>query len=184
MGLRVKGQAIVGFERTLAELRGPDAMEALSPHLSSELIEVLRHREVLSVGWYPVEWYAALHAAARRVHGAAVSRDIGRAATRRDVTTLYRFILRFLSPPTLVNQIHRIFGMAVDGGEVTVEENQAGTARIRFDGCPGSNRGIWEDMLGTMESLIELCGGRDCSARVVAGGNDGDTAMTCVLTWK
>jgi hypothetical protein len=184
MGIRVKGQAIVAFERTLAELKGPDAMSALAPHLGSELVQVIKNREVLSVGWYPIEWYAALHDAAQNVHGAAISREIGRAATRHDVTTLYRFILRFLSPTTLVSQIKRIFGMAFDGGEVVIEENKSGSARIRFVGCPGSNRGVWEDMLGSIETLLELCGGRESSARVVAGGSDGDAAMTCVLTWK
>lgn len=184
MGIRVKGQAIVAFERTLVELKGPEAMAALFSHLGPELVQVIKNREVLSVGWYPLEWYSALHDAAQAVHGVAISRDIGRAATRHDVTTLYRFILRFLSPTTLVNQIKRIFGMAIDGGEVVIEENRNGAARLRFVSCPGSNRGTWEDMLGSLETLLELCGGRECTARVVAGGNDGDAGMTCALTWK
>ncbi len=42
MGIRVKGQAIVAFERTLAEIRGPEAMAALSPHLTPELLQNIK----------------------------------------------------------------------------------------------------------------------------------------------
>lgn len=184
MGMRVKGQALVGFQRALGELKGPDAMERLTPHLPADVIAVLKSREVISVGWYPIEWYVALHAAAQAAHGPSISRAIGRSATFHDVTTLYRFVLRFLSPTTLVNQMKRIFNMAVDGGEVFIEENRDGAARVRFSGCPGSSRGTWDDMLGSIEALLELCGGREPAARIVAGGNDIDAGMTCVVTWK
>lgn len=184
MGVLVKGQALVAFERTLLELKGPAAMDALAPHLPQDVQRAMRSREVLPVGWYPIEWFAALHAAAHTLHGSSISREIGRAATRHDVTTLYRFILRFLSPDMLVNQIGRIFRMVVDSGEATVEENRGGTARVRFSGCEGANRGTWDDMLGSTEVLIELCGGRDATGRVISGGGDGESWMSCQFTWR
>ncbi len=184
MGIRVKGQAILAFERTLAEIHGPDAMAALQAHVLPDVAVALKSREVLAVGWYPMEWFASLHAAAQLVYGPSVSREIGRLATRHDVTTLYRFILRFVSPATLMAQMKRVFAMVCDGGGVIVEENLAGAARVRFIGCIGANRGTWDDMLGSTETLLELCGGRDANARVIEGGADGDNSMTCVLTWR
>jgi len=184
MGIRVKGQGFVGFERTIVELKGPQAMTALMPHLPADVVLVLRNREILSVGWYPIEWYASIHSAAQALHGESISREIGRAATRHDVTTLYRFILRFLSPTTLIGQMKRLHAMIADGGDVVVEENRDGAARVRFTACAGGNRGTWEDMLGSFETLLELCGGRNVVARAIAGGNDGDPGMTCVLTWR
>lgn len=180
----MKGQALVAFERTLLELKGAAAMDALAPHLPPEVERAMRSREVLPVGWYPIEWFAALHTAGQKLHGASISREIGRAATRHDVTTLYRFILRFMSPDTLVNQMGRIFRMVVDTGEAVVEESRSGTARVRFSGCHGATRGTWEDMVGSTEVLIELCGGRDVTGRVVDGGGDGEGSMTCVFTWR
>lgn len=184
MGVLVKGQSIVAFERTLLELKGDGAMEAIAPHLPADLRQALKNKEVLPVGWYPIEWFAAVHTAGQAVYGASISREIGRAATRHDVTTLYRFILRFMSPDTLVNQMGRIFRMIVDTGEAVVEENRDGTARVRFSGCPGANRGTWDDMLGSAETLIELCGGRDATGRIVSGGGDGEGSMSCLLTWR
>lgn len=184
MGVRVKGQALVAFERTLLELKGERAMDALAPHLPDDLRQALRNREILPMGWYPIEWFATLHAAGQIVHGAGISREIGRVATRHDVTTLYRFILRFLSPDTLVSQMSRILRMVVDSGEVVVDQKGNGAALVRFTGCHGSTRGTWDDMLGSIEVLLELCGGREVSARVVAGGGDGDGAMSCQLSWR
>ena len=115
---------------------------------------------------------------------ATISREIGRVATRHDVTTIYRFILRFMSPDILVSQIARIFRMVVDTGDAVVESKERGDARVRFSGCPGATRGTWDDMLGSTEVLIELCGGHDVTGRIVAGGADGDGSMTCELSWR
>ena len=184
MGIRVKGQSFVGFERTLVELKGPTVMAELMPLLPSELALKLRNREILSIGWYPMEWYGALHQAAQALHGVSISREIGRRATRHDVTHLYRFILRFLSPNTLMGQLKRLHSLIAEGGEVEVEENREGVARVRFSQCEGCNHGTWEDMLGSFETLIELCGGQEAKATVTSGGNDGDDSMTCVLSWR
>jgi hypothetical protein len=184
MGIRVKGQAILAFERTLIEMHGRGAMTPLRSDLLPDMLTALESREVLAMGWYPMEWFASLHGAAQKAYGPGVSREIGRLATRHDVTTLYRFILRFVSPATLMGQMKRIFGMVCDSGGVLVEENREGSARVRFVGCAGANRGTWEDMLGSIETLLELCGGREASARVISGGADGDATMSCLLTWK
>ena len=184
MGVMVKGQALVAFERTLLELKGDGAMAPLVPELPKELVQAIGSREILPMGWYPIEWFSALHTAGQRAYGATISREIGRAATRHDVTTLYRFILRFMSPDTLVSQMSRILRMVVDSGEVVVEKKESGSALVKFSGCHGSNRGTWDDMLGSIEVLIELCGGRDVTGRIVAGGGDGDGAMSCQLTWR
>jgi hypothetical protein len=184
MGVRVKGHSFVAFERAIKELQGERAMRTVIDGVSPVVAQHVSSGEVLSVGWYPIEWYAALHAAAQASFGPAISREVGRQATRRDVTTVYRFILRFLSPHTLVSQMPRILGMVVDRGAVAIDTNDPGTASLRFSECEGASRGTWEDLLGSIETLLELCGGREPAARVVAGGGDGHAAMSCVLSWR
>jgi hypothetical protein len=182
-GVRVKGQSIVAFERTLGELKGDGAMGQVLVLVPGDVARAVRNREILPVGWYPMEWFAALHTAGRQVFGDGISREIGRTATRHDVTKLYRFILRFFTPDTLIGQTSRIFALFCDSGRVVIEERAATSARLRYEGCKGASRGVWDDVLGSTEILIELCGGRDPAGRIAAGGGDGDDGMTCVFSW-
>ncbi|HVY49785.1 MAG TPA: hypothetical protein VHB21_28015 [Minicystis sp.] len=181
--VRIKGQSFVGFHRTLRALRGPEAMDRITPKLPADLAQAYRAREILPMGWYPIAWYAALHVAARAEFGAGISREVGKEAARQDVTSLYRFILKFFSPETLLAQSKRVFGLFCDGGRCTVEASRKGFARILYDGCPGANRGVWDNVLGGTEALVEVCGGRAVLAKIVAGGTDKDAEMTAEVTW-
>jgi hypothetical protein len=183
-GVRVKGQSMVAFERALTELKGEGALEQVLVAVPADVARAMRNREILPMGWYPMEWFASLHSSAQRVFGDSISREIGRTATRHDVTKLYRFILRFFSPETLIGQMGRVFALFCDAGTVAVEERRPGSARVRYGGCKGASRGVWEDVLGSTEVLLDLCGGRDPSARIVEGGGDGDGSMCCVITWS
>lgn len=182
MGVKIKGQGLVAFERTLLQLKGPEAMEPVLAGASPEAAHAVRSREILPVGWYPMEWFASLHESARVAYGPAISREIGRAATRHDVTTLYRFILRFLSPETLIDQSSRILSLVIDGGAVALEERRRGFARLRYSGCAGSSRGAWEDFIGSNEVLLELCGAQQAVGTILEGGEG--ASMVCSLSWK
>ncbi len=39
-------------------------------------------------------------------------------------------------------------------------------------------------MMGSTETLIELCGGREASGRITSGGGDGEGSMSCMFTWR
>jgi hypothetical protein len=180
---RVKGQSFVGFHRTLRLLKGEDAMRELEPDLPPELARAYAHREILPMGWYPMPWYAGVHSAARKKFGFGISRAVGKEAAKQDVNTLYRFILKFFSPETLLKQSGRVFSLFCEGGTTTVELSRKGFARIRYGGCGGANRGVWDNVLGGTEAIVEVCGGRAVAAKSVARGSDGDAEMTAEITW-
>jgi hypothetical protein len=182
--VRIKGQAFVGFQTSLSKRCGPLAVPTILKALPDEISHALERGEIVSVGWYPIDWYAKLHEVARAAHGPAISRDIARDAARSDVTTIYRFILRFLSPQTLMGQSARVFRLFCDGGACTVEKTEAHRATLLYTGCPGANRGFWDNVLGGSETIVELCGGRDVEAQVLEGGGDGDAKMRCEIKWR
>jgi hypothetical protein len=182
-GVRIKGQSFVGFLATLRLQRGEAAHRAVLAGLPPDLREALRSGEILPMGWYSIAWYAELHEAARAACGEGVSREIGREAARSDMTTIYRFILKFFSPETLLKQSSKVFGLFCDGGRCTVEAARKGTARILYTDCPGACRGMWDVVLGASEILVELSGGRDVSAKAIGGGSDGDARLLAQVTW-
>jgi hypothetical protein len=183
VSVRIKGQSFVGFHQTLRFLKGPNAMEVIDADLPTELAKAYKNSEILSMGWYPIDWYAGLHVAARKTHGTGISRAVGKEAAKRDVNTLYRFILKFFSPETLLKQSGRVFALFCEGGTCEVETSKKGFARIRYANCGGSNRGVWDNVLGGTEALVEVCGGRAVLAKVALRGNDGDDEMTAEVTW-
>ncbi len=183
MGVEIKGQSIVAFERALTELEGPGAIAKVVRRLPEAIAKPVANKEVLAGGWYPMEWFGALHAAANEEFGAEVSRKIGRTATRHDVTTIYRFILKFLSPDTVIKHYQRVFALFCDGAKVVVQSHAKGKAVVRCSGCDGATQGVWEDILGSSEVVLELCGAKSASARIVSGaGNTGE--MVCEFTWS
>jgi hypothetical protein len=182
--VHVKGQAFIGFQSSVAKLYGREAMPKIKSLLSKDLQRALENNEIVSVGWYPIGWYGDLHDAARRAYGPAISRQIARDAARSDVTTIYRFILKFFSPQTLMNQSSRVFRLFCDAGRCTVEKTEPQRAHLSYAGCDGANRGFWDNVIGGSETLVELCGGNGVETRVTSGGGDDDATMRCEVAWK
>jgi len=182
MSARIKGQAFLGFLDTLERVRGVETRRQVTAGLPEDVRAALRNGEIVAMGWYSIEWYGSVHAAARAVCGPSVSREIGREAARSDFNTIYRFILKFLSPATLLKKSSNIFALFCDEGKVTAA-TKPGSARIHYSDCSGACRGMWETVLGSTELMIELCGGRGVSGKAVSGGGDGDSSMVAQFTW-
>jgi hypothetical protein len=183
MSVRIKGQSFVGFLATLRKLYGEPAHARVIAALHPDLGAALRSGEIVPMGWYSLEWYTSLHRAARSVCGDRVSREVGREAARSDLNSIYRFVLKFMSPETLLNQSAKVFGLFCEGGKCTVAAVRKGSARIRYTECPGACRGMWELVLGTTELMIELCGGKNVKGTAVSGGGDGDSNLVAEFTW-
>jgi hypothetical protein len=184
MAVRIKGQSFIGFLATLREVKGEQTVRDVVKRLPPELSAALGSGEMTSMGWYPIEWYAGLHSAARAVAGDGVSREVGRAAARKDINTIYRFVLKFLSPETLLKQSAKVFALFCDGGKCTVTSAGKGSARILYSECPGACKGMWDNVIGGTEVIVEICGGKNVMGRAVTGGSDGDASLLAQFTWS
>jgi hypothetical protein len=184
MGVRIKGQGFIGFMGTLRQLHGDEPHARVLAALPPDLGGAIRNREILPMGWYSIAWYVEMHQAARAVCGEGVSRHVGREACRQDVTSIYRFILKFLSPEVFLQQSAKVFALFCEGGRCEVESATAGSARILYSECPGASSGMWDNVIGGTERLVELCGGREVFGKPLRGGGDGDPTLLAQITWK
>lgn len=184
MGVRIKGQSFVGFLGALRKLEGEQSYRACLAQMPSELAQAIQNGEVLSMGWYSLEWYREMHLACVEVCGVFVTRRCAREATRNDVNNIYRFILKFFSPETLMKQADKVFSLFCDGGKCRVEASTRNSVRIRYLDCPGAPRAMWESILASTETLVELCGGKEVQGRAVEGGGEGDPSMLALVTWQ
>ncbi len=183
--IRLKGQGFRGALAAIERLRGPEARVATIEGMSAEPREALTFGGIVPGGWYPVAWYRELHASAQRVArtGPELSRKIGREATRHDLAGVYSWILRFVSPETLLGQAPRILGLYCEGGRVEVVEKRSGAALLRFSQMVGNNHDLWEDMVGSNEQFVTSAQGKEVRSRVLSGGQDGDDAMELEVRW-
>lgn len=167
--IRVKGQGFHGFLAALEQVCGRESVAATLAALRGDAGEAIRSGTVLPIGWYPIAWYRQLHATAQEATGlgSSLARDIGREATRHDLNTVYRLLLRMISPETLLKQANRILHMYADGGSVLILESSRGGARVRYIECYGCDRNVFEDMIGSTETMLDACGARN--VRITAG---------------
>lgn len=177
---RVRGQAFRSLLQALGSLSVD--VEAVAARLPSELA-VLVNGDVKGTGWYPIASYAALHQAVLDVADkpVAFSRALGERATRIDARGVFQFVLRFVSPESLVRHADRVLGLYIDGPAIDVVLIGSNRGRVHLSGAVGYTPSIWEDHWGTMEALVSLSGGRNPKAVEIERGDDWGVVE---LTWR
>jgi hypothetical protein len=182
---KIKGVALRNFRAVLADVCEPQDVERVDAKVPREVREALDRGRIVSGGWYLLDWYKAMHSAAREVlhAGPSLPRKIGRESTRRDLTGIYRIFLQMVSPQLMVSLSSRIFGLYYSEGSMRVAEKRDGYARVDLVDCLGFDENIWQDVLGASELALELAGAKNVRMRIDAGGRNGDTSTTLVAHW-
>lgn len=184
MATQIKGQIFVSCLAALEKLHGAQTVTQVTAKLDGELAQALKTQAIVSAGWYPVEWYAAMHVAMRAVCGPQISARIGRETSIADINQVFRFVMSFFSAETLIGQAPRIFRTYCQPGKLVVEAKEKGRLIGRCEDCAGANQGVWEDWLESFATFLELGGGKNVTRRVLEGGGDKDSAMRFELTWR
>jgi hypothetical protein len=182
---RTRGVPILSFLGALRTLAGYDAVNRMMGLLPPALRDAIGHRKLVSKDWYPLSWYRAMHAAAQGAtgRGRELAKLIGRETTRADFSGVNRVFLLVMSPQALIAKAPRVYEQYYTRGTITTPACRPGYARLEWRGCAGFDRNMWDDMLGSVEALLELAGGQNAHVAVLAGGGDGDEDTDMELTW-
>ncbi len=182
---KVKGQSFRAFIAALEVLKGPEAVAVTIAGLPSDIRHAIEHKVIVTSGWYPMSWYVALHGAAKRACPGAVglARQLGHEQTRTELQGIYKFVLAFLKPETLMHYSGRVFAMYCQGGKLTVTEAGPTYVRLVYEDCHGTDANVWEDVIGSSEAMLAATGAQAIRAFVRSGGRDGDSTMTLELRW-
>jgi hypothetical protein len=170
---RAKGINFRSFLTVLARVRGEGALERTKALLPEDIRSALDLGAVVASGWYPIAWYRTLHAAmntACREPSTELSRTIGREASVEEFSGVYRFLLKVITPETLVSQAPRVFRMYFVGGEVRLTESTVGHGVLEFQHWKGFDRCVWADITGGVEGVLVARGASNVRSRVLAGG--------------
>ncbi|HTV24734.1 MAG TPA: DUF2378 family protein [Polyangiaceae bacterium] len=144
----------------LTELRGDAAAERARAALAPELREQLRLGAITRVGYYPLQTYTELHAAAHRaLHGGeALAREIGRKTAEIDTRGLLRFVLGLTSTDLLVRHADKVWASFARGARVRAEKLHERRYSVKFDGFWQASELVLTELEGALATLVERTG--------------------------
>jgi hypothetical protein len=181
-----RGSNFRGLLRVLERRHGRERVDEIFALLSSDLRDSLRYGHIITVGWYPVSWYAALYAGVGQVLGGlpqsamALSFD----STREDFSTIHRVAISLISADTLVSHANRLLAFYWKGGDVKSLGAGKGYAEVRFTGWHGFNAALWYDLLGGINGVLSSCRASGIEWRIESGGSDRSSFMTVQYSWS
>lgn len=181
-----KGSNFLGLLRAVDKLHGPDARARVFANAPSELADSLEQGQILAVGWYPVTWYAELHAAIdRALHaGPLGARTLATEAMTADLGSVHRLLASVLSVETVFGQTPRLMGLYWKGGQVERKDLLHGYARLRFLNWSGFSRLVWEDVMGSCEGILSFCGAKHVRTHAAGMLDDRQQNVEIELRWS
>jgi hypothetical protein len=183
---KVKGVTLRSALQALERLQGSAAREAAIKAMPAELADAFRYGTIIASRWYPMRWYCDLHSAIVSTTSGSerIIREVERDAARADMTGVYSFAFKLLSPQTLIGLANRLFSTYYDTGTVETLESRKGYVRIRWVGCTGFSRNTWVGIFASCELLLELAGAQHIRVHVRSGGGAGDDWAEAEAYWS
>ena len=164
MPLEIKGSILLGCRGFVEERFGParwtQVQEALAPE----------PRAVMSAKIFPGNWYAfpillEVMRTAKRILAPRQPffyRDMGRFSADFAVNRFYRFLMTFTSTERVLRRAPGIWPSFYRPGRMVVLEATSNSGRLRLEDFPHDSSEFCERIMGWMERIVELTGGRNC----------------------
>lgn len=185
-GPATKGINFRSFSKTLLRLRGEKAVKDTFDLVPPDLRDAAYYGSIVTSGWYPIAWWAQIHAAAQRAtgEGPELSRLIAHEALAWDFRHVHKFVRIALSPETLMRVSAYVMRFYYSMGRLEVIHARQGSGDAVFTGFEGFDHNLWADTLGGVAAVLELAGATDVKLTVLAGGGDGDDSMSAKAAWR
>jgi len=182
---KVKGSLVLAAIDHL-DAMGPGTIDRVYDRLAEGVAERVQAVK-LPMTWIGLGDYTALLRVAEREIGTgdgALATDIGVSTAERELSTTHRLFMRTTTPAMAVERIPQLFRTYHSGGRVEVE--RAPTGGYRLEVCEVDPDTLPHALVlaGFCRRLLELAGGRDVRASVVACRDRGDDRTVTVLRWK
>ena len=178
--------AFANLRSYLLDRHGPEVLAAVLERAPGRAGRELQTGMLSVTAWYPVSELAGLYDRCVEVTGAGLTLpfEAGRAAMKGSVPVIFRMFLRILSPELVVRRAMSIFRRFYDGGGPRVIEHGPQHVVVRFTGCHGFTRLLWEDIRGATHGTLEVAGAKGIAVSFAAGGAEGDSEATLEASWR
>ena len=193
-GYKVKGITILGLVKLLKKRTDQEDMQRVLDDLGETDRQVLDERILVS-SWYPYRVFHNLLESMDRVLGngdGKMAYEIGRLAAERDLTTIYRSILSFLSTGFITKKALAAWRNYYSSGGLELvqdetEKTETGTKRImsfKLSDFRTMSQVHCMNILGWCEKFVELLGATDIEVEETSCIHKGGDYCEFRLSWK
>tara|TARA_B100001750_G_scaffold230332_1_gene226672 strand:- start:5369 stop:5842 length:474 start_codon:yes stop_codon:yes gene_type:complete len=140
-------------------------------------------RRVTATEWMPVDQAARIYATAVPIAFPGEPRplrEFGREGARHNLKGVYRFLVRLISVPSLIERTAKIWERYHDTGHARTERLSDRSVRIVVEGHPTLPAALRAAIAGWTAGAVELTGAQN--VRVTEGGDP--TAWVWTITWR
>jgi len=180
---KTKGISATNMREFVQERFGGNAWDEFSAQLADEDRDALTG--LTAIQWFDLELYARMLNTMDTVFGdgdLAVVRDFGRWGAERDLKSLFRILLRVVSPAYLLKKTTQVWTRYHDSGTWQMEAVPGG-AHGRLDGLGVVDRALCAELTAYLPRLVELVGGQNVSCKHPACRADGAPACEYAAEW-
>ncbi len=155
-----KGANFLALRSAMRLLRGSQGVQAMLDALEGPVAPLLREERLYENQWYPIAFYREIHRAAEVAAGEPIARRLGHHATKELFSKAYAIFARIVGPSTSWRHSSQAFQTFYRPAEVEVLSTMDASVRARVSGCPGFDERVWDDVIGSVEAIIEISGGK------------------------
>jgi predicted hydrocarbon binding protein len=181
----VKGSPVRSLQKFIDSQLTPEQREqvfrALPPQYASRF-----RGPILATETIPVHVLNVFTEEAAKAKGEPVdqfARRAGREAASDAVKGIYRFFALVLTPPALLSKASQMWSSLYNRGELKVEDQTAGSAKIRLINFPTEAAGCAR-ITGWMERMAELTGAKNVTVQQTKCFSKGAPNCEWVVSWN
>ncbi len=170
----IKGQAIRTTQLVIGELWGDDTARQVVNGLTADFRQALDAGSIVTSGWYPISWYRQFHDMLAQLlpNELDFARRLGRATTEKDLSGIYKFILKLTSPTLLARHFDKVASSYLRGGQLEVVVYEK-TFSVEAHGWHGMTTSLWNEGKSGIELIFERTSARAVTSqlRVLSNGS-------------
>lgn len=181
----VKGSPVRSLQKFIEADLTAEQKATLYQNLPPEYAARFR-TAILPTETIPVHLLNRVTEEAARAKGEALepfARRAGREAAAEAVRGIYRFFALVLTPAALLSKASQMWSSIYNRGSLRVEDQTAGSARIRLVDFPSELAGCTR-VTGWIERMAEMTGARDIRIEKPKCFARGDAACEWQLHWR
>ena len=183
---QVKGTPLKSFLSFIDQELTPEQRERVFAKVPGEAAARLRSKQILATEYVPVSLLNRITEEAANVKGEpteAFARRAGRYGAREAVNTVMRFLLRVLTPDTLIQKGAAVWKSVYDCGQLEAIRENGTRARVILHDFPSEPAGCAR-ITGSIEEMTAMTKVRNISVRQVKCFAKGATACEWEIAWE
>jgi uncharacterized protein (TIGR02265 family) len=181
----VKGSPVRSLQKFIDSQLTPEQREQVFRALPAEYATRFRG-PILATETIPVHVLNVFTEEAAKAKGEPVdqfARRAGREAASDAVKGIYRFFALVLTPPALLSKASQMWSSLYNRGELKVEDQTAGSAKIRLINFPSEAAGCAR-ITGWMERMAELTGAKNVTVQQTKCFSKGAPNCEWTVSWS